>query len=391
MTSIERVVIVVLDSLGIGELPDAASFGDVGAHTLRSIAQSVPNLAIPELRRLGLGNIADIRGIPASDEPLAYYGQMAERSVGKDTMTGHWEIMGLHVTIPFRTYPQGFPPECIAAFERETGRQVIGNIPASGTEIIQQLGELHMKTGAWIVYTSADSVFQLAAHEEIIPLEELYDACRMARRIMVGDHAVGRIIARPFIGKPGHFERTANRHDYAVKPPTPTMLNRLKNAGWDVIAIGKIADIFSGEGITQTYATKSNQEGMMKTIEAMRQPFRGICFTNLVDFDSLYGHRRDPQGYARALEQLDQQLPELMHSLGDRDLLILTADHGNDPCHPGTDHTREYVPLLAWSPGLSGHKSLGTRTTFADIAATIAAIFELEPPLIGQSFHKELT
>jgi phosphopentomutase len=391
MTRFDRVVVVVLDSLGIGELPDAALFGDVGANTLRSIARSVPHLDIPELGRLGLGNIEHIPGIPANEAPLAAYGRLAEVSVGKDTMTGHWEIMGLHVTIPFRTYPQGFPSECIAAFERETGRHVIGNIPASGTEIIQQLGEVQLKTGAWIVYTSADSVFQLAAHEEIIPLEELYDACRVARRLMVGEHAVGRVIARPFIGKPGHFERTANRHDYAVKPPAPTMLNRLKNAGLDVIAIGKIADIFSGEGITQTYPTKSNQEGMTNTIEAMRQPFRGLCFTNLVDFDSLYGHRRDSQGYARALEQFDQQLPELMQSLGKRDLLILTADHGNDPSHPGTDHTREYVPLLAWSPALRGNQSLGTRVTFADIAATIADIFELEQPMIGQSFYKELT
>lgn len=380
---------IVLDSVGIGELPDAARFGDAGAHTLGSIARRA-GLSLPNLRALGLGNIADVPGIAPADKPQGAYGKMAETSVGKDTMTGHWELMGLNVSIPFQTFPNGFPDKLIDAFEKETGRRVIGNKPASGTEILDELGEEQMKTGAWIVYTSADSVFQLAAHEEIIPLEELYDACRIARRLTQGEFAVGRVIARPYVGHPGAFERTGNRHDYAVKPPAPTVLNALKNGGLDVVAVGKIGDIFSMEGITKSLPTKSNAEGVERTIEAMKSDFRGFCFTNLVDFDSLYGHRRDPEGYAAALEAFDAALPAIMETFTERDLLIVTADHGNDPTHAGTDHTREYVPLLVWSPSLGGGTALGTRGTFADAGATVLDVFGLPPMEHGTSFLKEL-
>jgi phosphopentomutase len=316
---------------------------------------------------------------------------MAETSVGKDTMTGHWELMGLNVTIPFQTFPNGFPDKLIDKFEKETGRRVIGNKPASGTDILDELGEEQMKTGAWIVYTSADSVFQLAAHEDVIPLEELYDACRIARRLTQGEYAVGRVIARPYVGKPGEFKRTSNRHDYAVKPPAPTVMNALKDAGLDVIAVGKIGDIFSMEGITESLPTKSNADGVDKTVLAMKRDFRGFCFTNLVDFDSLYGHRRDPEGYAKALEEFDARLPEIMGTFTERDLLIVTADHGNDPVHAGTDHTREYVPVLLWSPGLAGGTSIGVRPTFADAGATILDNFGVTPMEHGTSFLKELT
>jgi len=390
LRTFDKICMIVLDSVGIGELPDAARFGDAGAHTLGHIAERVPSLALPNLRALGLGNIAEMPGISPVETPKGCYGKMAETSVGKDTMTGHWELMGLNVTIPFQTFPNGFPDKLIDKFEKETGRRVIGNKPASGTDILDELGEEQMKTGAWIVYTSADSVFQLAAHEDVIPLEELYDACRIARRLTQGEYAVGRVIARPYVGKPGDFKRTSNRHDYAVKPPAPTVMNALKDAGLDVIAVGKIGDIFSMEGITESLPTKSNADGVDKTILAMKRDFRGFCFTNLVDFDSLYGHRRDPEGYAKALEAFDARLPEIMETFTERDLLVVTADHGNDPVHAGTDHTREYVPILAWSPGLAGGASLGVRSTFADAGATILDNFGVTPMEHGTSFLKEL-
>lgn len=386
----QRIALVVLDSVGIGALPDASDFGDEGANTLGHIAERVPFFSVPHLEKLGLGRIAPLQGVNADVQPAAYYGKMAEASVGKDTMTGHWELAGLRVTIPFRTYPDGFPRELIRRFEQETGRGVIGNKPASGTEIIAELGEEHRRTGAWIVYTSADSVFQIAAHEDVVPLEELYAACRAARRIMSGEYAVGRVIARPFIGKPGEYSRTSNRHDYAVKPPAATVLNQLRDAGLDSIAVGKINDIFSGEGITKSLSTVSNAHGIDETIAALNNPFHGLLFTNLVDFDSLYGHRRDPEGYAKALMEFDNRLPELMAVLGDNDLLMLTADHGNDPVHHGTDHTREYVPLLVWSPRFKQPASLGIRRTFADVGATIADNFRLGKPLHGESFLAQL-
>ncbi|OCT12464.1 phosphopentomutase [Paenibacillus pectinilyticus] len=383
----ERISLIVLDSVGIGELPDAEQFGDLGAHTLGHIAEKVSGFALPHLQQMGLGNIADIQGVPAVDTPEGYYGKMAEVSVGKDTMTGHWELMGLRISTPFKVFPDGFPEALISQFEQETGRKVIGNKPASGTEILDELGEEQMKTGAWIVYTSADSVFQLAAHEEIIPLEELYRACEIARRLTMQDEfAVGRVIARPYLGTPGAFKRTPNRHDYAVKPPEPTVMNHLKDAGWDVIAIGKINDIFDGEGVTQATSTKSNLDGIQKTIEVLGTSFKGLAFTNLVDFDSLYGHRRDPEGYGRALEEFDAYLPQLKAGLGPKDLLILTADHGNDPVHAGTDHTREYVPVLLYSPSFENTESVGIRGTFADLGATIADNFGLEPTKNGESF-----
>ncbi|MFE5317091.1 phosphopentomutase [Paenibacillus sp. NPDC056579] len=388
----QRICLIVLDSVGIGELPDAPSFGDSGSHTLGHIAERNADFSLPHMQQYGLGNIAPLKRVEPADRPLASYGKMAEVSVGKDTMTGHWEIMGLKVEIPFNVFPDGFPAELIERFEKETGRKVIGNKPASGTEILDELGEEQMKTGAWIVYTSADSVFQLAAHEEIIPLEELYRACEIARKLTLEDpYAVGRVIARPYVGKPGEFKRTPNRHDYAVKPPQPTVMNHLKDAGLDCIAIGKINDIYSGEGVTEARPTKSNLDGIQATIEHMQKPFHGLVFTNLVDFDSLYGHRRDPAGYAKALEEFDAWLPKLQQCLGPDDLLILTADHGNDPIHHGTDHTREYVPLLVYSPALPSPVNLGVRSTFADVGATIADNFGVASTGNGTSFLHELS
>ncbi|UUZ79519.1 phosphopentomutase [Paenibacillus sp. P26] len=387
----KRICLIVLDSVGIGESPDAERFGDRGAHTLGHIAEKVPGRGSPNLQRLGLGNIAPLQGIAPADRPAGSYGKMAEVSVGKDTMTGHWEIMGLRVNIPFNVFPDGFPEELIHRFEQETGRKVIGNKPASGTEILDELGEEQMKTGAWIVYTSADSVFQLAAHEEIIPLEELYRGCEIARRLTLDDpYAVGRVIARPYIGRPGSFKRTPNRHDYAVKPPAPTVMNHLKDAGLDCIAVGKINDIYSGEGVTRAIPTKSNLDGIRKTLECLGEPFQGLLFTNLVDFDSLFGHRRDPEGYAGALNEFDEWSPKLMERIGEEDLLIITADHGNDPIHHGTDHTREYVPLLVYSPSLQGNGPLGIRETFADVGATVADNFGVAKTGNGTSFLKQL-
>ncbi|MDQ0058259.1 phosphopentomutase [Paenibacillus harenae] len=384
----DRIAVIVLDSVGIGELPDAPDFGDSGAHTLGHIIEQSPDLRMPNLRRWGLDRIAPIGSWTESKEPAAaYYGKMAEVSVGKDTMTGHWELMGLKISVPFQTFPEGFPPELIESFEQRTGRKVIGNKPASGTEILDELGEEQMRSGAWIVYTSADSVFQIAAHEDVIPLEELYKACEIARELTMDErHSVGRVIARPYVGKPGAFTRTPNRHDYAVKPPQATVLNMLKDGGYDTIAIGKINDIFDGEGITATSPTKSNADGIAKTIEQLGKPFKGLLFTNLVDFDSLYGHRRDPIGYGKALEEFDLAVPDLEQQLGERDLLIVTADHGNDPVHAGTDHTREYVPILLYSPSFTGPGKLETRTTFSDLGATIADNFGVKSPPNGESF-----
>ncbi len=388
----KRIAVIVLDSVGIGELPDAHLFGDTGSHTLGHIARENSELSLPHLRRWGLDRIAPIHNWqPVSESAEAYYGKMAEVSVGKDTMTGHWELMGLNLKLPFQTFPDGFPAELIAAFEERTGRKVIGNKVASGTVILDELGKEHMESGSWIVYTSADSVFQIAAHENVIPLEELYKGCEVARELTMDERfAVGRVIARPFVGEPGAFQRTPNRHDYAVKPPEPTVLNQLQNKGFDTIAIGKINDIFDGEGISSSSSTKSNADGIARTVEALKQPFEGLLFTNLVDFDSLYGHRRDPQGYARALEEFDQAVPILEAQLAESDLLIVTADHGNDPTFAGTDHTREYVPILLYSPAFHQPGQLPVRSTFADLGATIADNFGVEMPPNGTSFLNEL-
>jgi phosphopentomutase len=323
---------------------------------------------------------------------MAYYGKMAELSKGKDTTTGHWELMGIYTSKPFKTYPEGFPPELIQAFEEKTGRRVIGNKPASGTEIIAELGEEHMESGAWIVYTSADSVFQIAAHEDVVPLDELYRACQIARELTMDERfSVTRVIARPFVGEPGNFTRTPNRRDYSVKPPEKTVLNFLDEAGKDVIGIGKISDIYAGEGITKSIHTKTNMHGVDKLLGTLKEPFDGLAFVNLVDFDAKYGHRRDPKGYAKALEDFDARIPEILDTLQEDDLLIITADHGNDPTHHGTDHTREYTPLLVYGKSLGRiGKPLGLRLTFADVGATIAENFGVQAPKIGTSFLSDL-
>ena len=391
MNRFSRVFLIVLDSVGIGELPDAKKFNDEGSHTLGHIAQKVDGFALPHLAELGLGTIAPLHNVPAVAAPRGHYGKMKEISMGKDTTTGHWEIMGLHVSTPFNTYPDGFPQELIEEFEQRIGRKVLGNKVASGTEILDELGEEHMKTGAVIVYTSADSVFQVAAHEEIVPLEELYKICEIARELTLRDeYAVTRVIARPFLGKPGAFERTSNRHDYSVKPFDNTVMNNLVEAGLTSIAIGKISDIYAGEGVSKEIRSKDNMDGVDKLLQSMQESFTGLSFVNLVDFDAKYGHRRDPEGYGKALMEFDARVPELLAALKENDLLIITADHGNDPTHHGTDHTREYVPILAYYKNLETGKNLGVRETFADLGATIAENFEVKMPKIGQSFLAQL-
>ncbi|MBG9788642.1 phosphopentomutase [Brevibacillus laterosporus] len=391
MNRFSRVFLIVLDSVGIGELPDAKRFNDEGSHTLGHIAQKVEGFALPHLAELGLGTIAPLHNVPAVAAPRAHYGKMKEISMGKDTTTGHWEIMGLHVSTPFNTYPDGFPQELIEEFEQRIGRKVLGNKVASGTEILDELGEEHMKTGAVIVYTSADSVFQVAAHEEIVPLEELYKICEIARELTLRDeYAVTRVIARPFLGKPEAFERTSNRHDYSVKPFDKTVMNNLVDAGLTSIAIGKISDIYAGEGVSKEIRSKDNMDGVDKLLQSMQESFTGLSFVNLVDFDAKYGHRRDTEGYGKALMEFDARVPELLAALKENDLLIITADHGNDPTHHGTDHTREYVPVLAYYKNLETGKNLGVRETFADLGATIAENFEVKMPKIGQSFLAQL-
>ncbi len=387
----KRIHLIVLDSVGIGEAPDAEKFNDKGADTLGHIAEKMNGLNMPNMGKLGLSNIREIKGITPAEHPLAYYTKMQEASNGKDTMTGHWEIMGLNIKEPFQTFPNGFPEELIRQLEEKTGRKVIGNKPASGTAIIEELGKEHMETGAIIVYTSADPVLQIAAHEEVIPLEELYKICKIARELTLADeYKVGRVIARPFVGEPGHFTRTSNRHDYALKPFGRTVMNELKDGGYDVIALGKIADIYDGEGITDAVRTVSNMDGMDKFIKTMDKEFTGLSFLNLVDFDALYGHRRDPEGYGKALEEFDARLPEVFAKMTAEDLLIITADHGNDPVHHGTDHTREFVPLIVYSKQFKRGKELPLRKTFADIGATVADNFNVKLPDYGTSFLRDL-
>jgi phosphopentomutase len=387
----KRIFIIVMDSVGIGEAPDAEKFGDKGADTFGHIAERMNGLNMPYMGKLGLSNIREIKGIEKAEKPLAYYTKMMEASNGKDTMTGHWEIMGLNIQTPFRVFPEGFPDELLSELEKRTGRKIIGNKPASGTEILVELGEEHMKTGALIVYTSADSVLQIAAHEEIIPIEEQYKICKIARELTLDEkYMVGRVIARPFLGEPGNFKRTSNRHDYALKPFDLTVMSELKDAGLDVIAIGKISDIYDGEGVTQSLRTVSNMDGMDKLVETLDMDFTGISFLNLVDFDALYGHRRDPEGYGKALEEYDARLPEVFAKMKEDDLLMITADHGNDPVAPGTDHTREYVPLLVYSKRMSEGKELPIRETFADLGATVAENFNVKLPNFGKSFLNEL-
>lgn len=391
----KRIFTIVIDSLGAGAMPDAAEYGDAGTDTLGHISESVDSLVIPNLQKLGMANLHPLKQVEAVAKPLAHYGKLREASTGKDTMTGHWEMMGLHITKPFKTFTDtGFPPELIAELEKRTGHKVIGNKAASGTAILDELAEEEIATGHMIVYTSADSVLQICGNEETFGLEELYRCCEIAREITMKDEwKVGRIIARPYVGKKkGEFKRTSNRHDYALKPYGSTALNALKDKGYDVISVGKIADIFDGEGITEANKSKSSVHGMEQTIEIARKDFTGLCFVNLVDFDALWGHRRNPEGYAQELEKFDVKLGELLPLLREDDLLIITADHGNDPTHTGTDHTREKVPFIAYSPSMKENGQLPESDTFAIIGATIADNFGVDMPdgTIGYSVLDKL-
>jgi phosphopentomutase len=386
----ERITLIVLDSLGMGEMPDAAAWGDAGADTLGHICES-REVKLPNLKRWGLGNVRHLAGVPPVARPRASFGRCALRSNGKDTTTGHWEMAGIILEQAFPTYPEGFPPEIIERFVAETGVPgILGNYPASGTEIIKELGEEHVRTGRPIVYTSADSVFQIAAHEEVIDVPRLYEICETARNILRGRHEVGRVIARPFLGEPGAFKRTENRHDYAVPPPADMLLHTLSGAGLDVVAVGKISSIYDAAGVTRELPGKNNDQSIDQTIEALRDAGRGLVFSNLVDFDMLYGHRRDVEGYARALEHFDSRLPEIEDAMRERDLLIITADHGNDPTFRGTDHTREYAPLLVYGRSAHAGINLGDRHSLADIGQTIADNFGLHL-IAGESFLREIS
>ena len=383
MKKYKRVFTIVIDSLGIGAMPDGEKFGDVGVNTLGHISEAVENFRIPTLQKLGMANLTPLRQVPAVENPLGYQAALRERSNGKDTMTGHWEIMGIETKKPFKTFTEhGFPKELIEELEKRTGHKVIGNKSASGTEIIDELGEEEIATGHMIVYTSADSVLQICGNEETFGLEELYRCCEIARELtMKEEWRVGRVIARPYIGKKkGEFERTSNRHDYALKPPMKTALDVLKDHGLDVISVGKIKDIFDGEGITEAYKSKSSVHGMEQTIDIAKKDFHGLCFVNLVDFDAKWGHRRNPEGYAKELEMFDEKLKILLEKLKDNDLLIITADHGNDPTYTGTDHTREKVPFLAYGKAMEGNGMLPEQDTFAVIGATIVDNFGLHMP-----------
>ena len=395
MQKYNRIFVIVVDSLGIGAMDDSEEFGDVGVNTLGHISESVDTFTIPNLKKLGLANLCPLKQVEPEEQAVAYFTRMNEKSLGKDTMTGHWEMMGLEVTKPFKTFTEtGFPPELIGELEKRTGRKVIGNKSASGTEILDELGEEEIATGHMIVYTSADSVLQICGNEETFGLEELYRCCEIAREITMKDEwKVGRVIARPYLGKKkGEFKRTSNRHDYALKPFGKTALNALKESGLDVISIGKIRDIFDGEGITRALKSKSSVHGMEQTIEVAGEEFHGLCFVNLVDFDALWGHRRDPEGYAKEIEKFDKNLGIFMENLREDDLLIITADHGNDPTYTGTDHTREKVPLLLYSKSMTGGGKLPETDTFAVVGATVADNFGVKMPegTIGNSLMKYL-
>ena len=395
MEKYKRIFVIVMDSLGVGAMDDSPEFGDVGVNTLGHISQSVDSFCMPNLQKMGMANLTPLKQVEPVEKSIGYYGKLNEKSRGKDTMTGHWEMMGLEVTKPFKTFTEhGFPPELIEELEKRTGHKVIGNKSASGTEILDELGEEEIATGHMIVYTSADSVLQICGNEETFGLDELYRCCEIAREITMKDEwRVGRVIARPYVGKKkGEFKRTSNRHDYALKPFGKTALNVLKDAGLDVISVGKIRDIFDGEGITEAYKSKSSVHGMEQTIELAQKDFHGLCFVNLVDFDALWGHRRNPQGYAEEIEKFDVNLGKLLPLLKDDDLLIITADHGNDPTYTGTDHTREKVPFLAYSPAMNGNGELPETDTFAVIGATVVDNFGVKMPegTIGESLMKKL-
>ena len=391
VSPIDRVVLIVLDSAGCGELPDAPAYGDEGADTLGNLSRAVGGITLPHLQGLGIGNLTPILGVPPVAAPEGAFGKMNEASAGKDTTTGHWEMAGLFVEKPFKTFPHGFPAEMIADFERAIGRKTLGNTAASGTVILDELGPAHMASGSPIVYTSADSVFQIAAHEDVIPLEEQYRICLAARRLC-DDYGVARVIARPFVGAPGSFKRTYNRRDFVAPPVEPTVLDRIAEAGFPVIGVGKIWDIFAGRGVTENVHSEGNADGCARTLEAFERVGRGLVFLNLVDFDMLYGHRRDARGYGAALQQFDAFLPSLRQKLGPRDLVVITADHGNDPTFPGTDHTREYVPLLAFSSvrPAPGAGDLGIRGGFYDVAQTLCDCFGLPAWSRGESFLSQI-
>jgi phosphopentomutase len=384
-----RITLIVLDGAGIGEMPDAPEWGDAGSDTFGHVLAS-RQVHLPNLRRYGLGNIRPLQNVPPAEHPEGSYGRCALRSNGKDTTTGHWEMAGIILDQAFPTYPNGFPPSVIDHFIKETGVPgILGNIPASGTEIIKDLGAEHVRTGKPIVYTSADSVFQIAAHEQVIPLPKLYGICETARRLLDGEHEVGRVIARPFLGEPGAFYRTENRHDYAVPPPRENLLVSLADEDLDVVCIGKIASIYDSSGVTEDLTAKNNEQSINQTIHALQQNSRGLIFSNLVDFDMLYGHRRDTEGFAKALEHFDSRLPEIENAMQDDDVLMITADHGNDPTFPGSDHTREYAPLLVYGKSARGGINLGSRASLADIGQTIANNFGLQLTA-GESFLTQL-
>jgi phosphopentomutase len=390
---IKRVIIIVLDGCGVGELPDAADYGDAGSNTLGNLSRAIPGgLALPNLERLGLGNITPLAGVKAVPNATGCWGKNLELSHGKDSTSGHWEIAGLVVDKPFPTFPNGFPPEILDPFRKMIGRDILANTVASGTEIIKQYGEQHQRTGFPIIYTSADSVFQIACHEGTVPLETLYDWCRMARGLLAGPHAVGRVIARPFTGSPGSYQRVGgHRHDFSVPPSGPTMLDRLKDSGRQVIGLGKIHDLYAGQGLTENVHTDDNRDGMARLIETLSRLEHGLLMMNLVEFDMTWGHRNDTAGFAGGLSEFDAWLPSLLGRMTAGDLLLLTADHGNDPTTPSTDHSREHTPLLACGPGIRSGVDLGTRGSFADIAATVAEIFSLRGIEHGESFLPQIT
>lgn len=380
----KRVFLIVLDSVGIGEMPDAAAYGDAGSNTLKAASAS-RFFSMENMRKLGYFNIDGVDIGPKEKRPAGSFARMTEKSKGKDTTIGHWEIAGVVSKKPLPTYPNGFPEEVIREFSEKTGRGVLCNRPYSGTEVIKDYGEEHMKTGSLIVYTSADSVFQVAAHEDIVPVEQLYAYCQIAREMLKGDHSVGRVIARPFIGEPGHFVRTSRRHDFSLEPPQETMLDQLKAEGYDVLAVGKINDIFAGRGITEFVRTDGNEDGINKMLQYMEKDFRGLCFVNLVDYDMLYGHRNDVDGYAKALTYFDSRLPEILDRLREEDVLMITADHGCDPSTPSTDHSREYTPLVMYGKQIPAGINYGTRESFADIGATVLTCLGLCPHISGKA------
>ena len=387
----KRAVIIVLDGVGIGALPDAAEYGDVGSNTLVNLSRVFDQgLHLPNMAKVGLGNVANIRGVPPDPIASGGWGKCAEASKGKDTTTGHWEIAGVVSHEPFPTYPNGFPPEVIGEFEQRIGRETLGNYPASGTMVIQELGDEHVATGHPIVYTSADSVFQVAAHEDVVPLEKLYEMCAVARELLNGKHQVGRVIARPFNGDQGAYKRTKNRKDFSLPPPEPTLLDYLKDAAWATIGVGKIGDIFDHRGLTSEIHTKTNEEGILATMMQINEAPDGLIFTNLVDTDMIYGHRNDQAGFKKALETFDHFLPKIMQALHKDDLLILTSDHGVDPTTPGTDHSREYTPLLVYSKRMPKGCDLGTRNSFADTAATVLEFFGVKHKCPGTSYLSQL-